>query len=219
MAQPDGAQSGADPNAQSGGTGPGDTTGATGASGTPEAGATGTPPVDAASGQTFTAAEYEALKARMIAADQRASAKEAELKQLVDKDLPELDKLRRDLQDAQKAAETSTAALSALRIENAFLTDNTHQWQNPATALKLLDRSKVTVDADGKVEGMKNALEALAKSDAYLLKPKTGEEGDGAAGGGNQQHLGTPPANGGTQGTGGKPTDLTKRFPAMRGRA
>lgn len=215
MAQPDGA-SGTGPNdPQSGTPGTGDGTGATGASGTPEAGATGTPPANGtAGGQTFTAAEYEALRARMVAADQRAATKEAELKQLVDKDLPEMDKLRRDLEETKTRETQATEALATLRIENAFLTDNTHQWQNPATALKLLDRSKITVDADGKVEGMKVALEALSKSDTYLLKPAQAPEG-----GDTTPPLGTPPANGGAgKDAATNKAGMVKRFPAMRGR-
>lgn len=219
MAQPDGAQSGTDPNAQSGGTGNGDGTGATGASGTPEAGATGTPAADAtASGQTFSAQEYEALKARMVAADKRAAEKEAELKQLVDKDLPEMDKLRRDFEAEKTRADQATAELASMRVEIAFLKDNTHQWQNPATALKLLDRSKITVDpATGEISGMKQALEALTKSDAYLLKPKPAEgEGDGGTSGGT---LGTPPANGGATSSNNPSKEaMQKRFSAMRSR-
>lgn len=216
MAQPDGA-SGTDPNApQSGGTGTGDGTGATGAqSGTPEAGAGSTPEGAAASGQTVSQAEYEALKARMVAADQRAAAEAAKYKQLVEKDLPELDKLKGELQETQTREKAATEALSSLQIENAFLKDNTFTWQNPATALKLLDRSKITVDqTSGEISGMKQALEALSKSDAYLLKPAAAPEG-----GDNTPPLGTPPANGGAGATNGNTkAQQVKRFPAMRDR-
>jgi predicted nucleic acid-binding Zn-ribbon protein len=136
---------------------------------------TGTATTDSG-GKTFTQAEYEALKARMQAADQRAGKAEGELKQFRDKDLPELQKLQRDLTEVAARAEKAEKDLADTLIANAFLTDNTHEWQNAATALKLLDRSKIEIDSDGNVTGVKDAVEALAKSDAYLLKPKTAEE-------------------------------------------
>jgi hypothetical protein len=47
-------------------------------------------------------------------------------------------------------------------------------------ALKLADLSKVTVDDDGKVDGVKEALEALLTAKPWLKK-----QGSGGAGGGN----------------------------------
>jgi hypothetical protein len=154
----------------------------------------------------------------MQAADKRANDAEAKHRQLVDKDLPELDKLRRDLGERDKAVDTLTKANQDLLVQVAFLTDNTVAWRNSATALRLLDRTKVTVDSDGNVTGMKAALEALSKSDPYLVAPAAGE-GDGTAGANNGTPPATPPANGGVGGT-GKPNEeaLKKRFPALRQR-
>jgi len=111
-------------------------------------------------------------------------------------------------------------ANNALRVENAFLMANEHDWHSPTAALQLLDRSKITVDAEGNVQGMKDALKAMATAHPYLLKPKPAE-GDGSTGQQNAPPPGTAPANGGIapqQGTKPSNADLAKRFPALRQR-
>lgn len=211
MTSPDpGAQSGTDPNAQSGETGTGQGTPNT----DPNQGGQG---ADPGQGQqqpdpnaTVTRAEYDALLARMRAADQNRSKAETELKNLRDKDIPALEKAQRDLAEATRKAEEAEEALKATRIENAFLASNTYKWKNPKTALKLADLSKVEVAEDGTVSNLGAALEALAKSDPYLLdtEPKEETKGStGAPGSGNRQPDGKPDAKA-----------MVSRFPAMRTR-
>lgn len=60
-------------------------------------------------------------------------------------------------------------------LDVAFLSDNTHKWRNPATALKLADLSKVEIDDKG-VHGLASALDALSKSDPYLLAPDKSDD-------------------------------------------
>lgn len=217
MGQPvDAGAGGTDPSVQSGGTGSatGDGTTSTGVSdsGTDSANAA----ASSAQSATYTQAEYDALRIRMQEADRRSSAFEAEMKAIRDKDLPAMEKLTRDLTEAQAQVVKMEADTQNMRVENAFLTDNTHAWQNPATALKLLDRSKITIDSEGNVAGLKDALAALAKSDAYLLKPAAADGGAPPAG---KAPLGTPPANGGVGGGTTPSADaLGKRFPALRTR-
>lgn len=220
MTDPTGAQSGAGEGAQSGigATGAGDgqqqTNQGTGAQSGTSDGQQG----QAQSGKTYSEAEFQALMQRMQAADRRASEFEQQYKQLRDKDLPEMDKLKRDYAETKEQLEKANTALNALRIENAFLTSNSHEWHNAADALALLDRSKIAVDSEGNVTGMKEAIEALAKARPYLLKPKA----EGAAGGTGA----TPPpptvvpANGGIggQATGQTVAEKARRFPAMRSR-
>lgn len=224
MTDPNGAQSGTDPNAQSGGSGStgtgaaGDGTQSGAGTGT---GTTGTGTAEtgqSANVRTYTEEEVNQLRARMQAADQRAAANEAQLKQIRDKDLPAIEKMTRDLAERDTQLKDANTALSNLRVENAFLTDNTHKWRNSATAMKLLDRSKVTVDSDGTVAGMKDALAALAKSDAYLLEPTVEGDGTGDGKGSVTPPLGTPPANGGTGAGGTTQAAMNKRFPALRTR-
>jgi hypothetical protein len=209
-----------DPNAQ-GGDGTDPQSGQAGG----EGGATGTGAQGGDSGQgsgttgtgteTVSKAEFDALRARMQAADQRSSKAEGDLKQLRDKDLPEMERVKKALEEAAKERDTLQATNRELQISNAFLTDNTYKWRNPATALKLLDRSKLDFDSEGNVTGMKNALEALAKSDDYLLEPKP------AAGDGEGQQSGPPgtaAGNGAPGNTGSGKKQLEGRFSALRGR-
>jgi hypothetical protein len=140
----------------------------------------------------------------------------AKLKAIEDKDKTE-DQKR---QDRLTSLESENSELQAqgqkLALQNAFLSDNSFQWQNPAAALKLADLSKVEIKADGTVTGLKEALEALSKSDPYLLQPKKDPEDDGKGK--------PPPASGGAP-AGGRGSDaaankaaLQAKYPALRGR-
>lgn len=208
-----GTQSGTDPaqsgtgtgtGAENGGTGTGtDDTGSAGASGTKE-----TPPT----GQ-YTEAEMEAVRNRMRAADQRAAQHEAELKQLRDKDLPELEKLNRDFAEVAKERDALKATVNETRLENEFLKNNKFKWKNAAAALKLADLSKVEVHEDGSVTGLTAALDALAKTDSYLLD-KSEEDTPEPRG-----STGVPGTNGRNAGqTGSNLKGMAARMPALRSR-
>jgi hypothetical protein len=141
------------------------------------------------------------------------------LKALQDAALSEEEKRKRDLEAATEQLKAKDDEIKGLKLERAFLKDNTHEWHNPDAALKLVDLSNVAIGDDGKTTGLKEALEALAKTHPYLVKPKategetgagasaapagvTGVAGQGSAGGqGNQARAG-----------------LEKRFPALKGR-
>lgn len=212
MTDPTGTQGGDGSDAQSGGgqTGTGSTDDGT------QSGATGQQQGDsgAQSGAegSVSKADYDKLVERLRAADQRASKAETDFRSLRDKDLPELEKAKTTAAEATARADAAEKALREERINNAFLSDNTYDWRNAATALKLLDRTKLDIDGDGHVTGMKDALAALAKSDDYLLKPKQGEPPEPTP-------PGTPPANNGGQGTKSTTTAQREaRFPALRGR-
>lgn len=162
--------------------------------------------------ETVAKSEYQKALERMRAADQRAGKVEAELKQLKEKDLPEQEKLRNDLAEVSADRDKAREELKTTRLELAFFRSNKHQWQSPATALKLADLSAVTIEDDGTVRGLDAALDALAKSDAYLLKPKDGEDKDGPKG-----STGAPSTGTGSTKT-GLPTNMTSRIPALRTR-
>jgi hypothetical protein len=126
--------------------------------------------------ETVSKADLIKQQERTRAADERAAKVEAELKKLRDKDLPEQEKLARDYEEATKTVESLRATNSELSLKVAFLEDNTYQWQNPKRAMQLIDLSQVSIEDDGSVSGLKDALKALATSDPYLLKPKTEKE-------------------------------------------
>jgi hypothetical protein len=216
MSDGTGAQSGTtstdpqsgDPNSQSATNGGQNDSGAQ--SGTNSNSGSGNPDLDQ------VRADLETQKSRTQAADKRAAQLEAELKAIRDKDLPAAEKMQRDLEEATAKATQLEADLQTVRIENAFLKSNSHKWKNPAAALKLADLSGVEIGADGTVTGMKQALDALAKSDPYLLDDEKDPEKKGQE---KTPPPGTPPANNGTGGS-GKPDRkrLENRFPVMRTR-
>jgi hypothetical protein len=207
----EGTQSGAE-GSQSGA---GDDTSGTGNSGTETNSGAGTQSgTETATNTEAEVARREAedLRARMKAADQRAAKFETELKQLRDKDLPEQEKLLRDHAEVVKERDSLLEGNRALALKVAFLSDNSVTWHNPERAMKLVDLSNVEIDADGKVTGLKDALAALAKSDAYLVKTEKEQE--------KETPPATAPGTNGANGT-GKPSTktLSSRFPALNTRA
>lgn len=156
--------------------------------------------------------DYEALKRRMQAADKRASEAEAKAKEYEDKDKDELTKATERAETLEKENEALQQATKDLRIENEFLASNKYTWHNPKRALQVADLSEVTITEDGKVEGLDKALDALAKSDEYLLKKSDGTDGEG------------PDGKSGSGAGSGRKDDkktvdkeaLAKKYPALR---
>lgn len=208
MTQPDpSAQSGA-PDPQSGvGTGGSDPNSTTPPADPAQSGGATEP---AAQGSALTQAEFDAMRARMQAADRRATEREAELKQLRDKDLPEHEKLKRDYEEAQTALAAAREQNKALAIGNSFSLENSYEWHDPKAALSMLDRSRLEVADDGTVTGMKTALKALADANPWMLKPKADA---GAAG---PPAVGVPPVNGSGAPAGKNVQDMKTRFPGLR---
>lgn len=206
MSQPvDGAPSGPGTEGQSA---PGATDGSAG-TGT---GATGQSAQQAGTENTVSRAEFDQLRAQLSAADQKRTKAEADLKAMQDAALSEEEKRKRDLEAATVQLREKDETIKSLQMDLAFLKDNTYNWHNPEAALALADKSKITIGDDGKAQGLKEALEAVAKTHPYLLKPKeetpappaglTGLAGQGTASG---------------QGNAGR-AGLEKKFPALRGR-
>jgi hypothetical protein len=203
----EGAQSGAE-GTQSGA---GETTG-NGSTGTTTGEGTQSGAVDQTSGEADSLrAELTKQRERTLASDKRAADIESQLKQLRDKDLPEAEKVKRDFEESQAQVQQLQETNTALALKVAFLSDNTYSWHNPERALKLVDLSQVEIEADGSVRGLKDALKALATSDAYLIKQEVKEE--------SKPQGGTAPGNNGQSGTsrtGSK--GMAARIPALNTR-
>jgi hypothetical protein len=211
-----GAQSGAGDTGQSAGAGADTSNGAAGT----QSGANGQQgQADAQSGApatptpVHTAEEMAAQQARTRASDLRAGQLEQQLREIRDKDLPEMDKLKRDAEEYKAKLAQADQDLRRERVRNGFLSDNTYDWQDPAVALGMVDISKLEIDDQGQVVGLKAIIEGLAKQYPWMLKPKS--EGDGG-----QQQTGVPPMNQGKAGQAGKPdkSEMSKRLPALRSR-
>lgn len=88
------------------------------------------------------------------------------------KDDASLKELKRVQSEAEKLAQTNEDLL--IRVE--FMASDKYAWKNPKTALRLLDRSDVEITDDGEVEGLEEAMDALAKAEPYLLKGKDDDD-------------------------------------------
>lgn len=157
--------------------------------------------------------EFEQLKRRMQAADQRAGKAEQELNERKRADQDEVTNLKQDLDKAQKVITDLQQLVDRTALENAFFKNNKHTWHDPADALALLDHEGVEVK-DGTVTGLGPAIEKLAKAKPHLLK----SESDGKGGTGSSEASGS--ANNGTRkGSKQQVADkerLARRFPALR---
>lgn len=182
-------------------------------------GTTETPDPNAQSGaETGTQPSPEQVAAekyrqRMIAADQKASKYEAELKQLRDKDLPEMDRMRRDIEEKDKALAEAQEGLRRARIDNAFLKANKYRWRDNELALKNVDLSDVDIDDQGNVIGIEKALERMAKAYPWMLEEKDKEEGSTSVG-----TASTPPMTGKASTDKPDRAKMVKRFSAMGSR-
>lgn len=88
------------------------------------------------------------------------------------------DKLKEQVSTLETEKKTLSSNLREAQLQIAFLKDNTYEWHNPGTALKMVNLSDVEIDDDGTAHGMKAALEELAKSDPYLVKEKESKKTD-----------------------------------------
>lgn len=216
MSQPTGT-SGTEPTTtQSGGEGGSASTEGTAGTGT-QSGATATAPT---TDDTVSRSDYEAIQNRMRAADQRAAKFEQELKNLQTKDLPEAEKLKAEYEATVQRVQQLTEANRRMALENAFFQDNTYEWQNPKAALKMADLSGVSIDDEGHVTGLKDALKKLANAEAWMLKPKAASEGSSAAGaaggaGTAPPPAGAPPMNGRPDTQAGATKGMESRLPAL----
>lgn len=132
-------------------------------------------------------ADYGDLKAKAARLDEIEAANATELDKAV--------KTARD--EATTAERTRTSGILAGAEARAQAAE---RFRNPATAVKLLDLSGVSVDDEGVVDaaGVKALLDSLAESDPYLLKddkpevPTPGQVGLGVGGTGSQPQPTTP---------------------------
>lgn len=164
-------------------------------------------------------AALEEEKNRHYTARQQAETELEELrkfkKEQEDKGKSEQELATSQISELKAQNSALVAELNELRIRNAFLSTNTVEWHNPERALALVDLSEVQIDKDGNVDraALKAASEALAKSDAYLVKSSREEDKKDPA---KQPGSGKVPGQGAP-----KDTDLEslkKKYPALRNR-
>lgn len=191
--------------------------------------------------------EYKGLtpaELRKIASDNAKKAKDAEKARKAAQakiDAEERKKndnetnLTKDLESAHTENATLRAAMTRMAIIGAIRDDARYDWHDPEMVAQQLDPEKVTVDENGRVEGIKASLPKVAKDHPFLLKKDNTLENDkgnssngsggtrsGAIGGGsNGGPTGFQPGQGGTSGGAGNETDtkkLAENYPALAAR-
>jgi len=103
----------------------------------------------------------------------RADKAEKRLRELDDANKSELEKAQRDAKESRERADKAEELNKKQAVKLAFFESGASaQFRNPATALRLLDLSEVTLDDDGiaDTDEVKKLADALAKAEPYLLK-------------------------------------------------
>ena len=154
--------------------------------------------------------EYNTILRRLEAADRAKGEIAKQLKQYEDKDKSELEKLQGQLKEYQEKAEKAEAAALQAKLANEILKFPGFVWHDPEAVLRLVDMEMISVDEDGKVTGVKDALNKLAKEKAYLLKGKQGDSKKESGGAGTNGASGHNPAGGGDT------TDANKQRDKLR---
>lgn len=132
--------------------------------------------------------EFDALTNRLSRADKRRSDAEkeaADLRKFKDeaerKGNTELDNTKKDLTTISKDHETLKGKFAKLARVNAFLTASAQEkisWHDPEVAQRAADLEELEIDEDGKVEGIRDAVKALAKSKKFLVKTEDDSDDD-----------------------------------------
>lgn len=158
--------------------------------------------------------KLDKLHKRMTAADQRSSNLQKELDDLKStKDItPEIKKELDELKAKIGPVETER---DTLRLQVAFLSNNTIKWKDADAALKLADLSEVDFDDKGRVDkrALKAALKQLATEKPYLVADAdTDDDGDK-----DTPKVTTAAKNGKRKGEKNKvdPEAMAKRFPVL----
>jgi hypothetical protein len=127
--------------------------------------------------KTVSEAKYLQLRKHLSEADRKKQEALNELKALKEKDLPELDKIKGELETTAKERDSYRGRFENLARTNAFLMasdDLKVKWANSAAALRLADLEDLEISDDGKtVDGIKDVVKNLAKEHPYLVAKAT----------------------------------------------
>jgi len=145
--------------------------------------------------ETFTQEQVNALIAKRLEREGKKHADYADLKKKAEQwdkaeveRMSELEKLQKQLGDEQTARlEAENLAQERLIRAEVMAQAASLGFANPAHAWSLIDVAEITVDDDGKVQGVQEALKALAESSNYLLGKAAAPNINAQAGGGQRK--------------------------------
>ncbi len=110
----------------------------------------------------------------------------AELKKRDDADLSEIEKLRKQVAEAESQRQTIDQARKAERTQHTIEREaGQMRFADPADAVRLIDQTRIDFDASGNPTNVKALLAELVKAKPYLsARPGTGSGEGGARGAG-----------------------------------
>lgn len=157
--------------------------------------------------KTFTQADVDSLIADRLSRERDKVAKQyndyddlkagaAEWQKHQDAQKGELEKLQEQLEEVQRERDDALQRRQDTLIQSAFVTAaSAHNVTHPADAYNLADLSKVRIDDDGKVTGVKDQVEALVKDGRLPLKGQAqAPDVDGGVGTGRKGQKPAPTA-------------------------
>lgn len=177
---------------------------------------------DTSSDEVVPLSKHKDLQKKLGLADRKRQAAEDKLKEIELKDLPEAERIKTERDEAVQKVGVLEGKYTNLARSYAFLLETQTQkirWKNPKAALRLAELDELSINEDGSVEGISDAIAALLKEHAYLVdedKDEKDEEDDKASG--KKTRSGSLV---GSRGKGtkpdGKPSDeeLRRMFPAL----
>lgn len=171
--------------------------------------------------KTVPEAKYLQLRKHLSESDRKKQEALDELKALKTKDLPEAEKLTAERDEAVKDRDMYRGKYENMARTNAFLTasgDLKVGWKNATAALKLADLEDLVINDDGSVDGITDAVKALAKEHPYLVaEPEKDSDNDGKEKPGRKSGSPVGSKQGGKTNTTGKWSDeeLKRLFPAL----
>lgn len=124
--------------------------------------------------------DYADLQAKAARADELETAQQTETDKLRSKAERETEKRAAAEDKASKAEERANTALKRAAVVAAAAQANA---ADPGDVFTLLDKSKLTLDDEGNVEGAAEAVSALLKSKPHLLRRVPGGFDGGSQGG------------------------------------
>lgn len=135
---------------------------------------------------TQAAKRAKELEEQQKQRDEDEAKKRGEFEQLAEKYKTEASTVREQLQ-----TERANNKIMAVAVQEG-ITD-------ADAAIKLIDRSSIKVNEDGSIEGVEDAVKALAESKPYLKSGSTNQTNIGSPSNPNPEKSGTPPAYTGSQ--------------------
>lgn len=122
------------------------------------------------------ARDVETYKQRAAAADRAKGEMERKYNALVDKEKSDLERANSKLEEANQNIERVTKQRNDAVMRAEILKFPGYSWHDPEAVLSLIDSDSIQIDDDGKVTGVKDAIQKLAKDKPYLLKNQQEEQ-------------------------------------------